>query len=76
MRVKFIGVEPKVVPAAPRDGWYMISVDPGSTVATVLGRFGLKGGALSVMKNGSLTDIEEVVDDQDDLQILLRSLGG
>ena len=76
MKVRFIGVEPKLEPVNHRDGWYEFSVDPGSTVAAVLSRFGLKTGSLSVMKNGSLTDPDENVDNKDELQILLKSLGG
>ena len=67
MRVRFVGLEPKIKPVDPENGWNEFSVHPGSTVADVLNRFGL---------NGSLTDIEEIVVDKDELQILLKSLGG
>lgn len=76
MRVKLIGVEPKLRPCESKDGWYEFTIDSGSTVTVVLSRFGLKTGAVSVLKNGSLSEVDDVVQDQDELQIILKSLGG
>lgn len=76
MRVRLVGIEPKRSPCTPRDGWYDFRIDPGSTVAAILSRFGLKARSLSVLRNGSLSDIDDAVDDQDELLIMLKSLGG
>ncbi len=76
VKVRLIGVEPKQKPCQPQAGWYEFGIDPGSTVAGVLNQFGLKSGALSVLINGSLTDIDAKVDDRDELHIMLKSLGG
>ena len=76
MRIRLIGIEPKRSPCKSCDGWYEISVDPGCTVAEVLNKFDLKSGSLSVLRNGSLADVDDSVEDQDELQILLKSLGG
>ena len=76
VKARLIGIEPKQVPCNSHDGWYEFSLDQGSTVEDVLSRFGLKAGSLSVMRNESLADIEDIVEDQDELQILLKSLGG
>ena len=76
MRVRLVGVEPKKTPCTPDDGWYEFTIDSASTVAAVLNRFGLKAGALSVLRNGSLSDIDDHVSDQDELHIMLKSLGG
>ena len=76
MRVRLIGVGPKLRPCESTDGWYNFSVAAGSTVAAVLSRFGLDTGALSVLKNGSLAADDDIVTDQDELQIILKSLGG
>ena len=76
VKAKLVGVKPKLVPGISLDGWYQLDIDMPQTVESILGLFGLKAGALSVMKNGSLTDIEDIVVDKDELQIMLKSLGG
>ena len=76
VKVRLIGIEPKQSPCAQRDGWYEFSIDSGCAVVEVLNKFGLKAGSLSVLRNGSLADIDDIMDDQDELQILLKSLGG
>ena len=76
VKVKLIGLEPKRLPCDPQDGWYELTVDAGTTVTAVIHRFGLKNGAISVLKNGLLASHDDIVTDQDELQMILKSLGG
>jgi hypothetical protein len=71
-----IGITPKKQPGQPENGWYALTIEACPDGLSLLEVFGLTPSGLSIMRNGHHVAPDEMLDDADEIQIFIKSLGG
>ena len=76
MKIRLIGISPKKQPCDPEDGWYELSEKACPDIRTLLENFGLSSDGLTVLRNGRHAKADDTVENDDEIQIFIKSLGG
>ena len=76
MKIRLIGISPRKQPVQPENGWYPLSVQECPDMPCLLKALGLTPSGLAVLRNGRHAAPDEKLDDKDEIQIFIKSLGG
>jgi sulfur carrier protein ThiS len=76
LKISFTSVKPKMEPTTPIKGRYLLTIEGGATVGSVLERFGLGTEGMIALKNGIHADLNDAVNNGDTIDYLLVVPGG
>lgn len=76
MQVRLIGITPKTGSVKSENGWYMLTVAACPDGRSLLKEFGLTPSGLSILRNGQHISPDTKLEDSDEIQIFIKSLGG
>lgn len=76
MQVRLIGITPKKQPVGPENGWFSLTVQTCPDGRRLLELFGLTPSGLSILRNGQHVAPDAQLEESDEIQVFIKSLGG